>query len=171
MKKQFDEFQKMKMKDVCKTIEDMTYSYINPETKKPTVVPSKHYENILNKTVEQFLDDTLKIEMLSIILKQIISLEKENTIPFIKALICMDKGIKPTDLSIAESFSLDLTANMINETKIKEKKKFHYLDQEYLNRFDEFLNDKDLHRQLIQENSLEFEDDEELEDDDFGLMN
>ena len=51
MKKQFEDFQKMKIKEACKAIEDMTFSFINPTTKEPTFVPAKHYENILNKTV------------------------------------------------------------------------------------------------------------------------
>lgn len=49
MNKQFDLFQKMKIKEVCDNISRMTYSYINPDTKQPTVVPSKHYKDILKK--------------------------------------------------------------------------------------------------------------------------
>lgn len=44
MKKQFEDFQKMKIKEACKAIEDMTFSFINPTTKEPTFVPAKHYE-------------------------------------------------------------------------------------------------------------------------------
>mgnify|MGYP001267360971 CR=1 FL=1 len=32
MKKQFEDFQKMKIKEACKAIEDMTFSFINPTT-------------------------------------------------------------------------------------------------------------------------------------------
>lgn len=39
----------MKIKEVCDNISRMTYSYINPDTKQPTVVPSKHYKDILKK--------------------------------------------------------------------------------------------------------------------------
>lgn len=49
MNKQFDLFQKMKIKEVCDNISRMTYSYINPDTKQPTVVPSEHYKDILKK--------------------------------------------------------------------------------------------------------------------------
>ena len=49
MNKQFDLFQKMKIKEVCDNISRMAYSYINPDTKQPTVVPSKHYKDILKK--------------------------------------------------------------------------------------------------------------------------
>jgi acyl-ACP thioesterase len=36
----------MKIKEVCENISRMTYAYINPDTKQPTVVPSKHYKDI-----------------------------------------------------------------------------------------------------------------------------
>ena len=39
----------MKIKEVCDNISRMTYSYINPDTKQPTVVPSKYYKDILKK--------------------------------------------------------------------------------------------------------------------------
>ena len=39
----------MKIKEVCDNISRMTYSYINPDTKQPTVVPSEHYKDILKK--------------------------------------------------------------------------------------------------------------------------
>ena len=52
MNKQFDVFVKMKITEMSKTIHDMTYTYINPETKKPTDVPAKHYQDILKQPVE-----------------------------------------------------------------------------------------------------------------------
>ena len=47
MNKQFDVFVKMKMTEMCKAIHDMTYTYIDPITNKPTDVPAKHYQDIL----------------------------------------------------------------------------------------------------------------------------
>lgn len=44
----------MKIKEVCENISRMTYAYINPDTKQPTVVPSKHYKDILDQPVEVF---------------------------------------------------------------------------------------------------------------------
>lgn len=57
MNKQFDLFQKMKIKEVCENISRMTYAYINPDTKQPTVVPSKHYKDILDQPVEVLVND------------------------------------------------------------------------------------------------------------------
>lgn len=49
MRKQYDDFTQLKLKDMSKTISDMTYKYINPETGTPTNVPALHYEKILNQ--------------------------------------------------------------------------------------------------------------------------
>ena len=43
---------------MSKTIHDMTYTYINPETKKPTDVPTKHYQDILKQPVEVMVEET-----------------------------------------------------------------------------------------------------------------
>lgn len=50
----------MKIKEVCDNISRMTYSYINPDTKQPTVVPSKHYKDILDQPVEVLVNDQVK---------------------------------------------------------------------------------------------------------------
>ena len=60
LNKQFDLFQKMKIKEVCENISRMTYAYINPDTKQPTVVPSKHYKDILDQPVEVLVNDQVK---------------------------------------------------------------------------------------------------------------
>lgn len=71
MNKQFDLFQKMKMKEVCENINRMTYAYINPDTKQPTVVPSKHYKDILDQPVEVLVNDQVKKQFLNIMFKQL----------------------------------------------------------------------------------------------------
>ena len=43
MRKQYDDFTQLKIKDMSKSISDMTYKYINPETQAPTRVPPVHY--------------------------------------------------------------------------------------------------------------------------------
>ena len=52
MRKQYDDFTQLKLKDMSKSISDMTYKYINPETQVPTVVPPGHYEKILDQVKE-----------------------------------------------------------------------------------------------------------------------
>ena len=50
----------MKIKEVCDNISRTAYSYINPDTKQPTVVPSKHYKGILDQPVEVLVNDQEK---------------------------------------------------------------------------------------------------------------
>ena len=70
----------MKIKEVCENISRMTYAYINPDTKQPTVVPSKHYKDILDQPVEVLVNDQVKKQKNSIddYLKLIEALKKET---------------------------------------------------------------------------------------------
>lgn len=164
MIKQFEEFQKMKLKDACKTMEDMTYSFINPVTNEPTFVPAKHYEGILNRTVEQFLDEHVKMEMLNTVFKQLEWLEKEYGNDFIKALICMDMKIKPLDMTIVQKIALEETHAFIEEQKNQGKKvDFHILNEQIKEKYNEALNDKDLHASIIRGEPINLEN--EIEDD------
>ena len=53
MRKQYDDFTQLKIKDMSKSISDMTYTYLNPETGEPTKVPAVHYEKILDQVTEK----------------------------------------------------------------------------------------------------------------------
>ena len=145
MRKQFEDFQKMKLKEACKRMEDMAYAYINPDTKKPTCVPAKHFENILNKTVEQFLDENLKIEMLNNVYKQVLFLKQEYGKDFIKSLICMDMGVKPSDMLLVQTIALEETYNYVIQSQETQKKDFHLLNQDFSDKFKEVINNQDIH--------------------------
>ena len=169
MKKQFEDFQKMKIKEACKAIEDMTFSFINPTTKEPTFVPANHYENILNKTVEQFIDQNLQVEMLNNVYKQLKFLQEEYGKDFMRSLICLDLGIKPSDMSLQQSIALQATYNDIEQSKETNKKNYHYLSEDIVNKYQEALNDKELQRQYLSgENEYTQEKEERDEPDIFG---
>lgn len=87
MNKQFDLFQKMKIKVACDNISHMTYSYINPDTKQPTVVLSKHYKDSLEQPVEVLVNDQVKKQFLSIMFKQMKALKEEEPILFNETLL------------------------------------------------------------------------------------
>ena len=57
MRKQYDGFTQLKLKDMSKSISDMTYRYINPDTQEPTKVPAVHYEKILDQVTEKYMSD------------------------------------------------------------------------------------------------------------------
>ena len=109
MRKQYDDFSQMKMKDMCKSISDMTYKYINPETQEPTKVPAGHYENILNQVTERYMADITSRKFLCIMYEQLTALKKEDEKYFTEALICMDMGINPKDLRINEQIAVSYT--------------------------------------------------------------
>ena len=77
----------MKIKKVCGNISRMTCSYINPDKKQPTVVPSKYYKDILDQPVEVLVNDQVKKQFLSIMFKQMKALKEEEPILFNETLL------------------------------------------------------------------------------------
>ena len=116
MNKQFDVFVKMKITEMSKTIHDMTYTYINPETKKPTDVPAKHYQDILKQPVEVMVEEQVKRQFLNVMFKQLKNLKEEEPHLFYQSLLLMDIGKSPDSLAVNEEVALKMTADyMVNE--------------------------------------------------------
>lgn len=151
MNKQFDLFQKMKIKEVCENISRMTYAYINPDTKQPTVVPSKHYKDILDQPVEVLVNDQVKKQFLNIMFKQMKALKDEEPILFNETLLLMDLNKTPDSLELNEEAALKITATELVENEKTQKKKFHLVDNEYLNAYESTKNDSELMAQLFGE--------------------
>ena len=63
---------------MSKSISDMTYKYINPETDKPTKVPPAHYEKILDQVTEKYMADITSRQFLTIMYNQLNGLKKEE---------------------------------------------------------------------------------------------
>ena len=78
MRKQYDDFTQLKIKDMSKTISDMTYKYINPETQEPTRVPANHYEKILDQVTEKYMGEITSRQFLTIMFNQLSALKKDN---------------------------------------------------------------------------------------------
>lgn len=140
MRKQYDDFTQLKLKDMSKYISDMTYTYINPETSTPTVVPATHYEKILNNVAEKHLADVTQRQFLTIMFNQLMSLKKEGEKYFRQALICMDMGLNPKDLRVNEQIALYYSSDFYEEKKKIEKGDFHFLDKEIVNAYEASLN-------------------------------
>lgn len=155
MNKQFDLFQKMKIKEVCENISRMTYAYINPDTKQPTVVPSKHYKDILDQPVEVLVNDQVKKQFLNIMFKQMKALKDEEPILFNETLLLMDLNKTPDSLELNEEAALKITATELVENEKTQKKKFHLVDNEYLNAYESTKNDSELMAQLFGEQQNE----------------
>lgn len=151
MNKQFDLFQKMKIKEVCENISRMTYAYINTDTKQPTVVPSKHYKDILDQPVEVLVNDQVKKQFLNIMFKQMKTLKEEEPILFNETLLLMDLNKTPDSLELNEEAALKITATELVESEKTQKKKFHLVDNAYLDSYEATKNDGELMAQIFGE--------------------
>ena len=151
LNKQFDLFQKMKIKEVCENISRMTYAYINPDTKQPTVVPSKHYKDILDQPVEVLVNDQVKKQFLNIMFKQMKTLKEEEPILFNETLLLMDLNKTPDSLELNEEAALKITATELVESEKTQKKKFHLVDNAYLDSYEATKNDSELMAQIFGE--------------------
>ena len=159
MRKQYDDFTQLKLKDMSKTISDMTYKYINPETQTPTVVPAGHYEKILDQVQEQYMGEITSRQFLVIMYNQLNALKKEDEKYFNQALLCMDMGLNPKDLRINEQIAITYTNDYIDEKQKTEKKTFHMLSEDIVSNFEYAKSDPRLQSDVIRfSNSIENRD-------------
>jgi len=161
MRKQYDDFTQLKLKDMSKVMSDMTYKYINPETQEPTKVPAMHYEKILDQVTEKYMSEITSKQFLTIMYNQLNSLNKEYEKYFNQALLCIDLGINPKDLRINEQIALEVTNSYIEDRKENEKRNFHFLSDDIVESFDSSKNDPSLQAQIIRDSNKY----EEREDD------
>lgn len=159
MRKQYDDFTQLKIKDMSKSISDMTYKYINPDTQEPTKVPPIHYEKILDQVTEKYMSDITSRQFLTIMFTQLSNLKKEDEKYFNQALLCMDLGLNPKDLRIDEQIAIEYTNDFINDKKVIEKKDFHFLNEDILSAYEEAKNNPALQAHVVRE-SNRFEENE-----------
>lgn len=156
MRRQYDDFTQLKLKDMSKSISDMTYKYINPETDKPTKVPPVHYEKILDQVTEKYMADITSRQFLTIMYNQLNGLKKEDEKYFQQALLCIDLGLNPKDLRIDEQIALEYTNEFLNERKQVLKKDNHILDQSIIDFYNDTRENPDIQSHAVKEsNKLE----------------
>ena len=156
MRKQYDDFTQLKLKDMSKSISDMTYKYINPETDKPTKVPPAHYEKILDQVTEKYMADITSRQFLTIMYNQLNGLKKEDEKYFQQALLCIDLGLNPKDLRINEQIALEYTNEFLNERKQVLKKDNHILNQSIIDFYNDTKENPDIQSHAVKEsNKLE----------------
>lgn len=153
MRKQYDDFTQLKLKDMSKSISDMTYKYINPETNSPTKVPSAHYEKILNQVTEKYMADITSKQFLTIMYNQLSSLKKEDEKYFQQALLCLDLNLNPKDLRVDEQIALEYTYEFINQKKAVERKEYHFLSDDIIDAYEDSKNDSRLQANVVRESN------------------
>lgn len=158
MRKQYDDFTQLKIKDISKSISDMTYKYISPETGVPTKVPPLYYEKILEQLTEKHMVDITSRQFLTIMYNQLISLKKEDEKYFNQALVCIDIGINPKDLRINEQIAIEYTNDYMEGKKAEEKKNYHFLSDDIQEVFTDSRDNPSIQTSIIREsNRLEDE--------------
>ena len=164
MRRQYDDFTQLKPKDMSKAISDMTYQYINPETKTPTVVPATHYEKILDRVKEQYMSEITSRQFLTIMYSQLSALKKEDEKYFQQALLCLDMGINPKDLRVNEQVAVTLTYDYIQDRQRMEKKDFHFLNQDIVDVYKETLENSEIQAEAVESsNNIIEQEDKDLE--------
>ena len=159
MRKQYDDFTQLKLKDMSKSISDMTYKYINPDTQMPTKVPSTHYEKILGQVTEKYMAEVTSRQFLTIMYTQLSNLKKEDEKYFNQALLCLDLGLNPKDLRIDEQIAVEYVHGFMNNKKLIEKKDYHFLNEDIIEAYNFAKDDPSLQSDVIREsNKFENED-------------
>lgn len=153
MRKQYDDFTQLKLKDMSKSISDMTYKYINPNTNEPTKVPPAHYEKILDQVTEKYMADVTSRQFLTIMYNQLSALKKEDEKYFNQALVCMDMGLNPKDLRIDEQIALEYANGFIDEKKSVEKKDYHFMNEDIVNAYKEAKDSPELQSHVVRESN------------------
>lgn len=90
----------------------MTYQY------KETVIPKKHYKDILSKDIMEIASNDLNMEtcLLKLYVNMIKSMKEENRKYFIKALLMVELNIKET---LQEISALARVWKIIGDSKLK----------------------------------------------------
>lgn len=159
MRKQYDDFTQLKLKDMSKSISDMTYKYINPDTQMPTKVPPTHYERILGQVTEKYMAEVTSRQFLTIMYTQLNNLKKEDEKYFNQALLCLDLGLNPKDLRIDDQIAIEYIHGFMNNKKMIEKKDYHFLNEDIIEAYNFAKTDPSLQSDVIKEsNKLENED-------------
>ena len=117
MRKQYDDFTQLKLKDLSQSISDMTYKYINPDTQEPTRVPPNHYEKILDQVTEKYMSDFTTRQFFIIMYNQLSALKKEDEKYFNQAMLCIDLGLNPKDLRIVDQIEIQFTNDFMEDKK------------------------------------------------------
>lgn len=163
MRKFYDDFIQQKPKEMSKTLEDIAFKYMNPETQQPTKVPAAHFEKELGQELERSISQAVGLKFVSIMYEQLNALRKEDGDLFYKALICMDNGLNPKDLRISEQIALNHTYECFQNKQAKERKEFHFLSEDITNEYKRGISDPNIQAERMEiSNFLENQETREL---------
>lgn len=103
----YDDFSKLPVDKMAQEISNMTYGY------KQTNVPKSHYKKLLSKPIQEAMEASVSVQLVDTIYNTLNALFTENSLLFLKALICLDKNIKPKSLTAQEYQALQVSAEAL----------------------------------------------------------
>lgn len=114
-RKFYDDFSREPLDKMAQSIVDMTYGY------QSTVVPKKHYKEILEKDIIELAshDTNIELALLKPYYDMISQMNKENRKYFVKALLMHELKLKYSSLDAKSAFALSATWDFIEDNAIK----------------------------------------------------
>ena len=116
---------------------------------------NRAFYGLPDMTNSQGLHTNAVLGFLNIMFKQMKALKDEEPILFNETLLLMDLNKTPDSLELNEEAALKITATELVENEKTQKKKFHLVDNEYLNAYESTKNDSELMAQLFGEQQNE----------------
>ena len=116
---------------------------------------NRAFYGVPDLTNSQGLHTNAVYGFLNIMFKQMKALKDEEPILFNETLLLMDLNKTPDNLELNEEAALKITATELVENEKTQKKKFHLVDNEYLNAYESTKNDSELMAQLFGEQQNE----------------
>lgn len=129
MSKKYDEIIKLPCDKLAQAMSDITYLY------EETRVPKKHYKQFMEERIEEQMEEAVSSKILDVYVKTIKQIIDDSPIMFIKALMCVDKGINPLNMRPYEQQAINASTLAF----IEGKKKVQYLDSSAYVMFDDII--------------------------------
>lgn len=111
MRSNYEDFKNLPVAKMAQKISDMTFCY------EDTKVPAKHYKQMLSKSYEELIEDSVALNLLNLYYKTIKQLAGESPKWFMQALICLELNINPANISSENYQALELTRSKFSEQK------------------------------------------------------
>ena len=112
---------------------------------------NRAFYGVPDLTNRQGLHTNAVYGFLNIMFKQMKTLKEEEPILFNETLLLMDLNKTPDSLELNEEAALKITATELVESEKTQKKKFHLVDNAYLDSYEATKNDSELMAQIFGE--------------------
>ena len=112
---------------------------------------NRAFYGVPNLTNSEGLHTNAIYGFLNIMFKQMKTLKEEEPILFNETLLLMDLNKTPDSLELNEEAALKITATELVESEKTQKKKFHLVDNAYLDSYEATKNDSELMAQIFKE--------------------